>query len=91
MVSEMKLDSSFPVSQFLIDGYGLPFRIDSDNNGRGIMLFVRKDIPCKILSAENHPMEDFYVKVNLRKTKWLLCCPYNPNRNKIGFHLRNLD
>ena len=55
------------------------------------MLFVRKDIPCKVLSIENHPMEGFYVEINLRKTKWLLCCSYNPNRCKIDFHLENLN
>ena len=69
MVSETKLDNSFPVSQFLIDGYTPPFRLDCDNNGGGIMLFVREDIPCKLLSTENHPMEGFHVEINLRKTK----------------------
>ena len=91
MVSETKLDNSFPVSQFLIDGYSPPFRLDRDNNGGGIMLFVREDFPCKLLSVENHPMEGFYVEINLRKTKWLLCCSYNPSRCKIDFHLENLN
>ena len=91
MVSETKLDNSFSVSQFLIDGYCPPFRLDRDNNGRRIMLFVREDIPCKLLFVEDHPMEGFYVEINLRKTKWLLCCSYNPNRCKIDFHLENLN
>ena len=51
MVSEKKLDNSFPVSQFLIDSYTPPFRLDRDNNGGGIMLFVREDIPYKRLSV----------------------------------------
>ena len=85
MVSETKLDNSFPVSQFLIDGYTPPFRLDLDNNARGIMVFV------KLLSVENHPMKGFYVEINLPKTKWLLCCFYNPNRCKIDFHLENLN
>ena len=91
MISETKLDNSFPVSQFLIDGYTPPFRLDCDNNGGGIMLFVREDIPCKLLSIENHPMEGFYVEINLRKTKWLLFCSYNTNRCKINIHLQNLN
>ena len=91
MVSETKLDNSFLVSQFLIVGYTPPFRPDRDNNGEGIMLFVIEDIPCKLLSIENDPMEGFYVEINLRKTKWLLCCSYNPNRCKIDFHLENLN
>ena len=45
MVSETKLDNSFPVGQFLIDGYGPPIRLDRDINGEGLMLFVRDDIP----------------------------------------------
>ena len=55
------------------------------------MLFVREDIPCKLLSVENHPIKGFYVGINLQKTKWLLCCSYNPNRCKIDFHLENLS
>ena len=91
MISETKLDNSFPVSKYLIDGYAPPFRLDCDNNGGGIMLFVREDIPCKLLSIENYPMKGFYVEINLRKAKWLLCCSCNPNRCKIDFHLENLN
>ena len=68
MVSETKLDNSFPVSQFLIDHCTPPFKLGRDNNGRGIMLFVREDIPCKLWSVENHPIEGFYLETNLRKT-----------------------
>ena len=74
MVSETKLDNSFPVGQFLIDGYIPSIRLDRGIHGGGLMLFVREDIPCKLLSLENKPMESFYVEINLRKTKWLLCC-----------------
>ena len=55
------------------------------------MNFVREDIPCKLLSVENHPMEGFYVEINLQKTKWLLCCSYNSNRCKIDFRLQSLN
>ena len=36
------------------------------------------------------PTEGFYLEINLRKKKWLLCCSYNPNKNNIQFHLENL-
>ena len=55
------------------------------------MLFVRDDIPFKLLSLENKPMEGFYVEINLRRTKWLLCCSYNPSRSNIDFHLEHLN
>ena len=48
---------------------------------------VREDIPSKLLSIENQPIEGFYVDINLRKKKWLLCGTYNPHRNNIGNHL----
>ena len=38
MISETKLDESFPVGQFLIDGYSVPYRLDRDGNGGGILL-----------------------------------------------------
>ena len=69
MVSETKLNNSFPVGQFLIDGYSPPIRLDCNIHGGGLMLLVREDVPCKLLSLENKLMEGFYVEINLRKTK----------------------
>ena len=42
MLSETKLDSSFPEGQFLIPGYGTPYRVDRTFHGGGIMVFVRE-------------------------------------------------
>ena len=42
MISETKLDESFPSGQFLFDSYSAPFRFDRD--GGGILLFIREDI-----------------------------------------------
>ena len=61
MVSETKLDNSFPVGQFLIDGYGSRIRLDRHIHGGGLMLFVRDDILCKILFLENKPMEGCFA------------------------------
>ena len=41
MISETKLDSSFPEGQFLIPGYSSPYRLDRNCRGGGIMLYVR--------------------------------------------------
>ena len=53
-------------------------------------IYVRVDIPSKLLGVEKSATEGFYVEINLRKKKWLLCCTYNPNKNKIQFRLENL-
>ena len=41
MISESKLDDSFPDSQFLMKGFGKPFRADRKRNGGGIMTIWR--------------------------------------------------
>ena len=63
MTSETKLDESFPIGQFLIDGYSVPFRLDRNENGGGILLYVRDDIPSKLLSM-NSNIEGFFVEIN---------------------------
>ena len=50
LISETKVDLSFHSSQFAIDGFSSPFRLDRNSSGGGIILFVREKIPSKILS-----------------------------------------
>ena len=54
MVSETKLDSSFLQIQLRREGYAHPFRY---SHGGGILLFIREDIPTKIISIT--PLKDF--------------------------------
>ena len=49
VITETKLDHTFPEKQFLIPGYKKPFGADRNRNGGGVMIYVRKDIPCDIL------------------------------------------
>ena len=45
MLSEKKLDSSFPNGQFQIHGYSEPYAFDRNGNSSGILIFIREDIP----------------------------------------------
>ena len=47
LVSETKLDDTFPVGQFYIDGYLTPYRFDRTSRGCGILLYIREDIPSR--------------------------------------------
>ena len=68
MVSETKLDDTFPTSQFLMQGYSTPFRKDRTSKGGGILLYVRENIPCKIIKTETDAYhEGFFIENNLRK------------------------
>ena len=91
MISETKLDNNFQEGKFLILGFSSPYRFDRNCRGQGIMLYVREDIPSKLLSIENQPIEGFYIAINSRKKKWSLCGTYNPRRNNIGNHLDYLS
>ena len=53
--SETKLDSSYTIFQLLIDGFSKPFRVDRDCNGGGVLIFIRKDIPSKLLNKHSFP------------------------------------
>ena len=50
MIMETKLDDSFPSSQFLIQGFCTPFRLDRNKNGGGILLYIRSNITLAKLS-----------------------------------------
>ena len=91
MLSGTKQHSSFPEGLFLIPGYSAPYRIDRTCHGEGLMLFVREDIPSKLLLEENTPIEGFYIEINLRKKKWLICGFYNPHRTTIDSHMDSLS
>ena len=61
MVSETKIDHSFPVGNFLIDGFSILYGLDRVSNGGDIMFHVTEHIPSK-----------FYVELNLLNEKWLM-------------------
>ena len=63
MISKTKLDESFPSGQFLLDGYNFPFYFDRNGNDVGILLYIREDIPSKLLSI-NKNIEASFVEVN---------------------------
>ena len=53
VIGETKLDDTFPDNQFVISGFKKPDRLDRNRHGGGVMLYVREDIPSKILTKHN--------------------------------------
>ena len=87
MISETKVDGSFPDGQFFLDGFGTPFHLNQNRNGGGIVLSIRNDIPAKVVFRDDRPIESFYVQLNFRKKKWLSICSYNPKHSSVESHL----
>ena len=60
-------------------------------NGGVILLFVRENIPWKIIKTDcDADFDGIFVEINLRKKKWLLYCSYNPHKSNIANHLKNI-
>ena len=87
MISETKIDESFPKENFLIEGYSRPYRLDRDSNEGRIMLYVRENIPSNSIAFEEKPIESLFIEINLRNTKMLINCSYNPHKSEIKQHL----
>ena len=49
LLSETKIDETFPLAQFLISGFAKPLRLYKNSRGGGIMLFIRDNIPFRLL------------------------------------------
>ena len=90
LISETKLDDSFLSAQFLLDGFSKPYRLDRCSNGGGILLYIRDDIPARLLSNSNKT-ESIFVEINFRKKKWLIFASYNPHKSNISNHLHHLS
>ena len=74
VVSETKIDDSFPETQFIIEGYSKPFRRDRNSHGGVLFIYARDMIPCKEVKLKNLPVdiECIFIEINLRNQKWIL-------------------
>ena len=88
-----KLESSFPNAQFYMKCYSKPYRLDWNSKGGGIILYVREDIPSKLINSSfiDHGKEYFLVEINLRKQKWLIICNYNAHKTMIKGYLEYIS
>ena len=68
LISETKLDDTFVLSQFILEGFTPLYRLDRTEHGGGLMLFIREDIPFKQLPNVNPSgkIENIFVEINLR-------------------------
>ena len=90
VLAETKIDSSFPNAQFRIDGFSIPFRLDRNRFGGGVLIYVREDIPCKELIQRKLPenIEGLFIEINLRKQKFLLFGSYRSPRQEAEYFLK---
>ena len=78
-MSESKLDSSFPDSQFSIPGYRR-VRKDRNKNGGEILFYINEDIPFTVIESKQLPgnLEILTLEIILDNMKILLMGLYEP-------------
>ena len=79
LISESKLDSTFPMNQFHIFGFKI-FRLDRNRFGGGLILYINENIPCRPLN--DHPtfpnLELIAIEIHQNKRRWLFIGMYKP-------------
>ena len=90
-IQETKLDPSFPSEQFRLEGYSEPYRLDRNRYGGGVLIYVREDIPSKLLSKHNFTknVEGLFIEINLRKSKLLFFGGYRSDHKVYGLTEEN--
>ena len=69
MISETKLNDSFPGTQLVINGFHPPYRKDRTAKGGGLIIYIHNNIP-RTIDIKLHPLiEAFVVEINLKKEK----------------------
>ena len=63
IIIETKLDDTFTLPQLHVDGFSTPYRFDRNRNGGGIIIYIREDIPSKIITKHCFPkdIETFFL------------------------------
>ena len=87
LISESKIDSTFPNMQFRINSYKL-VRRDRNRFSKGLMLYLNEEISCKFLN--NHSVvpntQIICIEFHQLKRKWLLLGCYKlPTQSELKF------
>ena len=94
IITETKLDETFPHAQFCMGGFSNPYRLDRFGNGGGILIYIREDIPSKSLDispiSNEIEIESIFIEINLRNRKLLLGGTYIPYKMLAPLHLENI-
>ena len=92
VITETKLGDSFPGAQLLMNGFSKPYRLDRNENGGGIIIYVRDNIPSRPLNIPSTSLdiECIFIEINLRKIKWLIGGVYIPHKHLVSIHLRGV-
>ena len=72
IVVETKIVQSFPMAQFLIEGFPKPLKLDVSDRSGGLLVYLRSHIPSHqlIKFKASSTIQAILFEINLRKEKW---------------------
>ena len=97
MISETKLDDTFPHALYHLKDFSNPYRLDRNSHDSGILVYVRDNIPSNLVKLDQkfENFDGFFIELELsKKNKWLLNYSYNPHKAHKGStkqHLSNIS
>ena len=74
VLTKTKLDDTFPTTQLLVNGFSETTDLTEIERGGGVIVYIREDIPSKLLDKHIflYDMDGLFVELNFRKCKRLL-------------------
>ena len=92
LLTETIIDESYPNSQFNIEGFGTPLRLDR-NKHVGVIIYILEHLPCKLILFYNKPkeIEDIFFELTLRNEKWITMGAYNRASETTSYFLDHVS
>ena len=93
VIAETKIDKSFPMAQFIIEGFHKPLRLNISDKSGGLLVYVRSYLLSRQLTKFEIPSDIQAVpfEVNIRKEKWSFLCIYQPPSMNSQYFLDSLS
>ena len=69
MISETKLDDTFPYALYHLMDFSNPYRLDRNSHGSRILVYVRNNIPSNLVKIDQKfgNFEGFFIEFELSK------------------------
>ena len=92
LISEIKIDESFPNRQFKINCYKT-IRRDREYFGGGLIFYINEQIPSKVLTLETIPrdIETILLHFTVKNRKWLNIGLYKPPSQNEKYFLDDIS
>ena len=93
ITTETKPDNKYPISRFHRDDSSMAYRLGRKRNNKGVFIYVKEKIPSKFLRKHlfSNDIEEIFVEINFRKTKWILFCTYIPPSESDQYYFDSID